>query len=568
MKVDRFTKTVVVLNCTVPAALLGWDAWGGRLGANPVNFAIRTTGILSLIFLVLSLAVTPASRITGWGWLGQFRRILGLYAFFHAVLHFLLFFGLDRAGDVRDTASEMVKRPYLLVGTVGLVLMVPLAATSTNRMIKRLGPARWKALHRLAYLAATAGALHFYMLVKADTRRPIGFGIALGMLFLYRLVAHYLQLRSDARKYRSSPAASVAVKSRTWTGRLKVARVFDETPDVRTFRLVSPDAARLPFDFLPGQYLNLMLTIDGRKVRRSYTIASPPSRVAYCELTVKREEVGLVSRHLHNAVREGCLLDVLAPAGKFTFTGTEATSLVLIGGGVGITPLMAKIRYLTDLGWPGDIDVVFSVKTERDIIFREELDALRRRHPNLRVTISLTRDESHTWTGERGRISGALLERVVPGIAARRVHLCGPTAMIDGTRKILRDLGVPEDSILAESFISPHRRVSLAGTASPSANMTNYGEGEPSITFTRSRKSAPVLPDQTVLEAAEALGVAINYDCRAGICGQCKVKRLAGNVVMETEDALTPADRENDFILSCQARCISSRSLIRDKHMP
>ena len=121
LKVDRFTKTVVLLNCTVPVALLGWDAWGGQLGANPVNFAIRTTGILSLIFLVLSLAVTPASRITGYGWLGQFRRMLGLYAFFHAALHFLLFFGFDRAANVRDTASEIVKRPYLMVGVIGLV---------------------------------------------------------------------------------------------------------------------------------------------------------------------------------------------------------------------------------------------------------------------------------------------------------------------------------------------------------------------------------------------------------------------------------------------------------------
>ena len=165
----------------MPVALLGWDAWDGQLGANPVNFAIRTTGILSLIFLVLSLAVTPASRITGYGWLGQFRRMLGLYAFFHAALHFLLFFGFDRAANVRDTASEIVKRPYLMVGVVGLIVMVPLAATSTNGMIKRLGPSRWKALHRLAYVAAAAGALHFYMLVKADTTRPIAFAAALGV---------------------------------------------------------------------------------------------------------------------------------------------------------------------------------------------------------------------------------------------------------------------------------------------------------------------------------------------------------------------------------------------------
>ncbi|WP_165230544.1 ferric reductase-like transmembrane domain-containing protein [Aquisphaera insulae] len=560
MKIDRFTRAVVLLNCTVPVALLGWDAWGGRLGANPVNFAIRTTGILSLIFLVLSLTVTPASRITGWGWLGQFRRMLGLYAFFHAALHFLLFFAFDRAGDVRDTASEMAKRPYLLVGTVGLVLMIPLAATSTNRMIKRLGPARWKALHRLAYLAATAGVLHFYMLVKADTSRPIGFATALGVLFLYRLAAHYIRLRHDARTSRSAPTAQHASRPRPWAGPLKVAQVFDEAAEVRTFRFVSTTGSRLPFDFLPGQYLNLTLSIDGMTVRRSYTIASSPSRAAYCELTIKREHRGLASRHLHDAIREGCVLDVRAPAGKFTFTGMEAESIVLIGGGVGITPLMAKIRYLTDLSWPGDIDLVFCVKTETDIIFRDELAFLARRHPNLRVTITLTRDEGPRWTGERGRISGAMLGRVVPQIADRRVHLCGPTEMVEATRSILRELGVPDGSILVESFTSPSRDPSPVASATRRNAATTVamdpGTGDASIRFTRSHKSGPVDVDQTVLDAAEALGVSINYDCRAGICGECKVRRLAGHVVMDAEDALTTTDRENDVILSCQARCI------------
>jgi DMSO/TMAO reductase YedYZ heme-binding membrane subunit len=207
MKIDRFTKSVVLLNCLVPVILLGWDAWGGNLGANPVNFAIRTTGMLALIFLVLSLTVTPASRLTGYGWLVHFRRMLGLNAFFHAALHFLLFFVFDRSASFRSTASEILLRPYLMVGAFGLLLMAPLAATSTNGMIKRLGTARWKALHRLAYLAAVAGELHFYMLVKADVTFPYAFASALGVLFLYRLVSHYLQLRKYARKFGSSQTA-------------------------------------------------------------------------------------------------------------------------------------------------------------------------------------------------------------------------------------------------------------------------------------------------------------------------------------------------------------------------
>ena len=125
---------------------------------------------------------------------------------------------------------------------------------------------------------------------------------------------------------------------------------------------------------------------------------------------------------------------------------------------------------------------------------------------------------------------------------------------------MLRDLGVPDESIEMESFASPSRAASidpaaLANGKAKRAAVENE-EREASITFSRSKKSTPITADQTVLEAAEALGVAINYDCRAGICGQCKVKRLAGEVVMEADDALTSADRANDMILSCQARCI------------
>ena len=231
------------------------------------------------------------------------------------------------------------------------------------------------------------------------------------------------------------------MRPKFWSGQLRVARVFDETPFVRTFRLVAPEATRLPFDFLPGQYLNLSLEVDGKRVNRSYTIASPPSRSGYCELTVKREEFGVASRHLHDAIREGTLLDVSAPSGKFTFTGTEAKSIVMIAGGVGITPLMAKIRYLTDLGWPGEIDLLFAVKTEADIIFRDELDSLRRRFSNLRLTVILSRDLGTNWAGERGRISAELLNRVVPRLAERRVHLCGPAEMMDSIIPMLARAG-------------------------------------------------------------------------------------------------------------------------------
>ena len=562
MRVGRFEKSLVLLNATVPTILLGWDAAHGDLGANPVNFAIRTTGILALIFLLLSLAITPLSRIPGLNWLVHFRRMLGLYAFFHASAHFLIFFLLDREASVSGTLSEVVKRPYLLVGMVGLVLMAPLAATSTDAMIRRLGPRRWKALHRLAYLAAIAGSLHFYMLVKADVTRPLAFAAVLAILLGYRLVAHYVQLRSALRKLKSAPVIAPPVaRPKFWSGQLRVARIFDETPDVRTFRLTSIEGDRLPFDFLPGQYLNLSLRIDGKKVNRSYTIASPPTRIGYCELTVKREAMGTSSRHLHDSIREGDLIDISAPAGRFTFTGSEAENIVLIAGGVGITPLMAKIRYLTDLGWPGAIDLVISAKAERDIIFRDELAYLGRRFPNLHVSVTLTREVPMDGPLLRGRITPKLLAAAVPGIADRRVHICGPDEMTEATRGMLRELGVPDDRIRTESF-SPAGRVELDPAPSPRVNGSGISPapvasiGEPTITFARSGRTVPISLKKTVLEASEDLGLDIDYDCRAGICGRCKIRLISGHVAMDSDDALDPSDRANGAILSCQAHCL------------
>ncbi len=545
MSAPRFGKVLVGINGAVPVALLLWDAAMGRLGANPVNFAIRTTGLLCLIFLLLSLTVTPASRLSGWSWLGGYRRILGLYAFFHAALHFAIFFGFDRAANIGSTVSEILSRYYLMVGFGALVLMVPLAITSTDRMIKRLGPKRWKRLHYAAYPIAIAAVLHFAMLVKADLTRPLAFAAALGILFAYRLVAHYVKLRADAARLRS---AAPAVRPKFWTGPMRVARVFVESPGVRTFRFVPVAGGLLPFDFLPGQYLTLTLTINGQRVKRSYTIASPPSRVGSCEITVKREDDGTVSRHLHDTIAEGAVVEIAGPGGKFTFTGREAEGLVMIAAGVGITPLMSKIRYLTDIGWPGPIDLVYSARTADDVIFRDELSALQNRFPNLRVAITLTRGEG------AGRLTADTLRRLVPHIAAaRRVHFCGPAAMAVALRDMLAELGVPSGAFFEESF-TPARR--LLPTAVGQDAAAEVPLDETTVTFQRAGKTVPITATQTVLEVAEQNGIAINYDCRAGVCGQCKTPLLEGRVVMETQDALDPADRAGNLILSCQARCL------------
>lgn len=201
----RFVKLLILVNGAVPLALLIWDQSHNRLGANPQNFLILTTGMMTLIFLVLTMAVTPLRKITGLNWLIQFRRMLGLYAFFYGCLHFLCFFSLDRGFSLSSTLTEMLKRKYLIIGSVALLAMIPLAITSTNAMIKWLGGKRWRALHRLAYIAAICGVIHYYMQVKADTRQPLVFAVVLAGLLGWRLVEYWHRQKSKP----SSPVPSV-----------------------------------------------------------------------------------------------------------------------------------------------------------------------------------------------------------------------------------------------------------------------------------------------------------------------------------------------------------------------
>jgi glycine betaine catabolism B len=551
---SSFVRNVAILNCAIPAILLGWDALHSHLGANPINFAIRTTGIMSIIFLVLCLAVTPVIRISGFRGLAQFRRTTGVSAFCYAFLHLCIYFGFDRDGIISETLQEILSRPFLLVGTIGLALILPLAVTSTDGMIRRLGGRRWKHLHRLAYAAAFAGALHFYMLVKSDTTRPSIVAAILGALFAWRLLAVVAQWRRDSIRLRNQVNLPSGLP-KSWTGSLRLVAVFSETPNVMTFRFAPLNGGTLPFLSTPGQYLILTVMIDNQTVRRSYTIASPPSRNHSVEITVKREEAGLVSRYLHDQLAVGMVLTVTAPSGRFTFIGAEANAILMIAGGVGITPLMAKIRYLTDRGWPGRIHLVVSARTQAEIIFRHELEELALRHANLTVDFTLTRETNPEWAGRRGRIDESWITELVRLMPESRVHLCGPSEMIEPLITILKSVGVPSERIHQESFTSPSRSLL---PSPPSGKSPLSIESSASLEFARSSQTVHDLRGRTILEIAEERGIAIPYDCRAAVCGQCKTRVLSGEVVMDADDALDTRDRQEGTVLACQARCLGA----------
>jgi len=192
-----FPKLVVFINSLIPLVLLLLDLYRKQVGPNPLEFATRTTGMLTLVFLSLTVAITPLRRIFGLNSLVKFRRMLGLFAFFYGSLHLLTYIWFDRLFNFVSVARDVVQRPFILVGMTAFVLMVPLAITSTNKMVKRIGGKRWARLHRLVYLAAIAAVVHFWMLVKSDIRLPLTFGFIILFLLGYRLLLKYFP--SDVR---------------------------------------------------------------------------------------------------------------------------------------------------------------------------------------------------------------------------------------------------------------------------------------------------------------------------------------------------------------------------------
>ena len=191
MKDLRFSKFVIFSNALVPLALLLLDVYRKRVGANPGEFMTRTTGIMTLVFLMITLAVTPARKITGLNWLVKFRRLFGLFAFFYGFLHLLTYIWFDRYFNLRSIPGDVVTRPFIAFGMTAFLLMLPLAITSTKKMVKRLGGKRWSKLHKLIYGAGIAGGLHFWLFVKSDTRLPLTFGFILLLLLAHRLFVKF-----------------------------------------------------------------------------------------------------------------------------------------------------------------------------------------------------------------------------------------------------------------------------------------------------------------------------------------------------------------------------------------
>ena len=343
-----------------------------------------------------------------------------------------------------------------------------------------------------------------------------------------------------------------------WQGQdtpLYVAEIIEETHDVYTFRLQGDPLCR--FVYWPGQFGSLVLNIDGKKVVRSYTISSTPTRPFVLEFTIKRVPGGLVSNWLPDNIKVGDRLEVAGPKGKFSLIPGQVPSKILfLGAGSGVTPVMSMGRWLCDVAANIDIQFFNSVRSPDDIIFEKEIEYMAQRYSMFTSTaISGTRGTKGDWQGLSGRISEPIINLVSPDLHEREIYMCGPEGFMDAAKELLGNMGFDLAKLHSESFGGV--RTSIAEKAAP---LGGIGEGvaqehlgDVPVEFCKAGITAKTDGTISLLEIAEDNDVDLDYGCRTGHCGDCKIKLLSGEVVMSTEDGLEADEKEAGYVLSCVA---------------
>ena len=361
--------------------------------------------------------------------------------------------------------------------------------------------------------------------------------------------------------------------------RVRCARVTAETHDVKTFTFVT-DPPRV-FTYKPGQFITLEVPIDGKIVRRSYTISLSPSRPCTLTITAKRAHNSTVSKWLHENVTPGFEMDIAGPNGKFSCFHGPAEKLLLIAAGSGITPLMSMLRWLSDTASPVDVVFINNVRSPNDIIFERELYLIASKlGDKLRLGIVPARVQSgQAWNGPTGHFTERLLRYFAPDFLEREVYICGPAGYMDMIKGLLDRAGFPGHRFHQESFgagpaapsaATPSAVIPPPPAAPPPAPTGAAAPPKPTaqaspppatrtdtafeVVFSKSGKSISCGPGDFILEIAEEHGIELANSCRAGTCGTCRLTKLEGIVLMDDQTALTEEDIQSGMVVICIGR--------------
>jgi 3-ketosteroid 9alpha-monooxygenase subunit B len=329
---------------------------------------------------------------------------------------------------------------------------------------------------------------------------------------------------------------------------LRVARVVSESHDSMSIVLEIPEPLRDAFGYRAGQFLSFKVPFEGQVLVRSYSLSSSPDTDSEHKVTVKRVDDGRISNLFNDEVREGSRLMVVPPAGFFVLEPGTARDLTLFSGGSGITPCISILK--TALRTTGlRIRLVYANRDERSIIFRDEIEALRREHAD-RLSVIHSLDDVH------GLVTAQDVAKHVDGALDRDFYLCGPGAFMDTVEEALLGLGVARERIHIERFVSPPD----PGSAQAQAPAVQGEEVAPStiaIVLDGERHEIAYEAGERVLATVRRAGLEPPFSCEEGYCSCCMAKLRKGRVVMAANDCLTPELVDEGWVLTCQSRCVS-----------
>lgn len=396
----------------------------------------------------------------------------------------------------------------------------------------------------------------------------------------------------------ATPPAAIASGASSaltpWDGRtipVRCIAVIAETNDARTY-LFASDRVGL-FNYKAGQFLSLEVNVGDRLLRRCYTISSSPSRPRALSITVKRLELGRMSNWLFENMSVGGRAEVAGPFGEFHIERTANRKLLMLAAGSGITPIISMLRWMADVGDARDVIVINNVRSPTDLIYGPELGALSAQLPSARIVVAPSSTAGAAWVGLSGRLCDSMLHAVAPDAAERDVFLCGPSAYMRAANEILIRAGLPASRIYQEGFGAanagtsepPSQDAQSTAQSSRTGSLTAVGgalrEAHPvaeamsasTIAIaddhddaqTSAMPSARVVFEQSeveiacnagalLLDVAEANDIALTSGCRSGLCGACRVRKVAGEVKMPPDTSLTADDIKDGYVLSCVGR--------------
>ena len=481
----------------------------------------------------------------------QIHRVAG-YAFI-ALFAILTYFMLLR---IRGWSDELSPRLVLHIGlalSLAPLLVVKVIVARYQKAARGLLMGLGIGIFAIAFtLVALNVSVHYLRVasthkVQAETSAAVIVVVLISATIAFFAKGKQPKFKPDKSLLALDDAPGHAPSDRGATLNLTLARIESQTQDAKTLRFLLHGQQIAP---RPGQFLTFAWTIDERPVTRSYSICSSPLQMGYIEITPKRVENGCVSQFLNDRARVGLTVKARGPYGKFYFDESKHERIVLIAGGSGITPMIAMLRYIDDLCIPAEATLIYCVRTEQDVFFKNEFAALQGRLNGFRYVLVLSQPSSN-WTGWKGRLRSEILRREVEKPLESTFFLCGPPAFMKLSCDLLKDIGVKPSKILQESF----------GGAIAEATDSAQTLGSLEIKLSRSAVTYHVSPDETVLNSLERNGVLIPSGCRQGSCGTCTTKLLSGKVQMESEEALTDKLRSQGFILPCVSRPLSDITL-------